>query len=490
MDTTFDPLTIRDQFVRAYRAMNRAQPAYNPPAYNPMDETLFSQFSTQSHPTASVPLEIIRGILSAYVGRKIGQSKLDYAEAERQRLRDEAQADFDRRRRAEFQDRAGLAGIEHGMKVAEDLRDPTKFVQPTAGQVANMETVSRLFGTNPEFQRAASADPSFPARAIRSTMAANPELGLFGAVPFQKPIEVNKNSVIWDPMKGQWITPPCSGPTIDYKDRTRHLADGKEQFEVSYDGGKSWKAVGEPAPRWQQRSDADTPGAGIDLSTQKEINDLVTQFLTVTTPEYGTGSLIKEVPAELRATGLAVAARATGLLDRGEAMTVPEAVAVAIDDFKKANLIPMGPTDRPFPEEVVFPKPGPSAGTGTTGSVSSTGVQLTKPAGTGTRAPAVTAPLAPPPAAPGSFFRPARPDLGIGHGGQPIVGSPKADKGRFFQDANPLADPLVQGRQIGPDLWEYTVSGRTYQIQGTGGTPMRRSTLTGEPYTPAAKVSH
>lgn len=480
MDPANDPLAIRDQYIRAYRRMADRS------GYNPMAEQVYGQLTTGNRPTASPVLEIVRGILSTYVGQQLGQRKMDYAEAERQRMRDEALADEQRRRAANFEDRAGLFGIEHGMKVADALRDPSKYVQPTAAQAGNLDTIAGLIASNPEFQRAAKADPTFPTRAIRSVAAPNAELGLLGMTPYQKPIEVNKNSSIFNPMTGTWTAPPGGGASLDYKDRTRHLANGKEQFEVSYDGGKTWKAVGEPAPRWQSRSDTD--GAGSDLATQKEITDMVSEFLTTITPDYGTGSLVKEVPAELRATGLAVAARATLLLDSGEALTVPEAVAVAIDDFKTAKLLPAGPTDRPFPEDVVFPKRGPASGPGTK-AISSTGVPFTQPAGTGAAA-APSGPVAPPAAGPGSLLSPARPAVGAGHGDTKIQGSVATPKSqRFFDDINPLANPLIVPTRSGPNLWDYVVDGKTFRMSGTDGAPIRRSDLTGERQVPAAHVS-
>lgn len=333
MPQTLDPVALRDAYIQAYRMR---QPTQAAPTFNPMDAALFGQFS-QGQPTTSPIGEIARGILAAYVGRRMGRDQLAYDDAQRQREREEARQEWDRRQEATLKHELGLFGTKQAFERASQLNDPEKFLPMTPAMRGNVETVTGLFASNPEFMRAAKDDPTVPLKAVRSVTSPNPELGLFGAQPFYKPVELSKDANLVHPVTGELI---ASGPKgVEYKERTQLTADGMEFKEFSLDGGASWQQFGDVVPRW--KDDAAGKGGGVDLQIQKELSDLVDGRIGVWTQDPNDSfKTIRAVPPELQDLKLYLTGRATNILNENPGMPAAIAVKIAYDEAEVSGIIP------------------------------------------------------------------------------------------------------------------------------------------------------
>lgn len=513
-----DPIAISERYKTAYGAYDRARRQ----SYSPYDEGLFSRF-TQGPPTPSILGEVARGALTALAARRLGDARLAYEEDERRRQREEAMADWQTQREALQRDRLGVLGLEHGLKFAETAADPTKFAM-TPAQRGNVDTVTGLMTTNPEFQRATDADPSFPTRAVRSVVSPNPELGLPGLQPrtdksdrYLYRAKDGYRYGLFDP-SGTLLADLGAAPPKD-------VGGGVSSSPVMYQtpqGGYRWGLVDDAGNLVRDLRAATEKELGDQhdpLAPQKLINDVVSGYFGKTTIDVATGNRVTEIPAEARKAALGVASRAKVLLDAGKVSSATEAALTALDEFEQQGLVPVGPTDRRFPLNSVYGLTPPQfANLRTVGGLFETNPEFQRAARTDPTFPsrATQSIMSPPvdgamlapdnqwyvrdPSRPGKYLhvgddsrqpspgsgppppvssRAPTPEPGSGHGDREVVGYPRADKGLFFE-RDRFADPLVFARPIGgSDLWEYEVNGRVYRLRN-GGQPMRRSLLTGE----------
>lgn len=337
MPQTFDPVALRDAYIQAYRMR---QPTPAAPTFNPMDAALFGQFS-QGPPTTSPIGEIARGLLAAYVGRRMGRDQLAYDDEERQKRRDEEFADWDRQRAALQRDRLSLFGLESGMKFGETVADPTKF-HLTPAMRGNLDVIGRELATNPEYRRATESDPSFPLRALRSVASTNEGLGLTGATPYRDPIKFGKGDTAYDLNSGQWITPPGGAVVTDLiTTPTMYQTEGGEyRFGFFSERGQLVKDLRAATAKeiWFEKELGD---GGVDLQIQKELSDLVDGRIGVWTQDPNDPlKTIRAVPPELQDLKLYLTGRATNILNENAGMPAAIAAKIAYDEAEVSGLIP------------------------------------------------------------------------------------------------------------------------------------------------------
>ena len=480
--------SIRDAATNAYRHLRDRQGQYNP-----ITEEVFNRLMVPP-PTTSPLLAVTQGLLSGYLANKLGESKMAYAEGTRQREKAEERQEYDRRRASEQKDRIGLMGTEHALKFSAGLRDPEKFQPMTPAQQGNVDTITSLLATNPEFQRATADDPSFGSSAIRSTVSPNPSLGILGLQPSGEFGTFGKDSSgIFNKRTGGVATPPSA--TFDYKDRARNTPEGTQVQEYSLDGGKTWQPMGDAAPRWSPgEGGKSTPGGPIKTDLQRFAYDAMGQYFERSVMDQ-MGNTVKMIPPEMRDAHMKASGRLLQIIQDNPSIDVATAQSLVLDEFRRQGYMPTDPTGRLIPMSVLGLHDDPSGQMGP----GRDGVSWFAPPGGAPFSPApqqpAVSPVAPQtptstpeqtqnpfermggvlgsimpslpgiPTAPQDPHRPRLPSSGQSRGGGLLGLS---------------ADPMIAPTLVGPGVWQYQVDGKTYNVRGEEPGPMRRSQLTGK----------